>query len=224
MVRKIALEEHFLCPGFEDYWKTTVGNVDPAIYRQVMSSLRDFGEHRLGEMDEAGIERAVLSLAGPGVQIETGTATACRKAKECNDFLAKDLPVLWMPNPVYQNSAYRSGLRKRDENARFRIQASNRPAKLVGAQVIGGIQVFVASRSRSRACNTRVSIGPLIAGGCQLRTFSSNPSRSHPFVRPIASFRPGLHEVLVVARSGSHGWRISATAGLSLTAASTAAL
>jgi peptide/nickel transport system substrate-binding protein len=27
-----------------------------------------------------------------------------------NDFLAKDLPVLWMPNPVYQNSAYRSGL------------------------------------------------------------------------------------------------------------------
>lgn len=27
-----------------------------------------------------------------------------------NDFLAKDLPVLWMPNPVYQVSAYRSGL------------------------------------------------------------------------------------------------------------------
>lgn len=27
-----------------------------------------------------------------------------------NDFLAKDLPVLWMPNPVYQTSAYRSGL------------------------------------------------------------------------------------------------------------------
>ena len=91
MVRKIALEEHFLCPGFEDYWKTTVGNVDPAIYRQVMSSLRDFGEHRLGEMDGAGIERAVLSLAGPGVQIETGTATACRKARECNDFLAKEI-------------------------------------------------------------------------------------------------------------------------------------
>ena len=27
-----------------------------------------------------------------------------------NDFLAKDLPVLWMPNPVYQVSAYKSGL------------------------------------------------------------------------------------------------------------------
>ncbi|WP_327085013.1 peptide ABC transporter substrate-binding protein [Nonomuraea sp. NBC_01738] len=27
-----------------------------------------------------------------------------------NDFLAKDLPVLWMPNPVFQISAYKSGL------------------------------------------------------------------------------------------------------------------
>ena len=31
MVGKIALEEHFLCPGFEDYWKSTVADVDPAI-------------------------------------------------------------------------------------------------------------------------------------------------------------------------------------------------
>ncbi|MFY1670152.1 peptide ABC transporter substrate-binding protein [Plantactinospora sp. WMMB334] len=30
--------------------------------------------------------------------------------KAYNDFLARDLPVLWMPNPVYQISAYRSGL------------------------------------------------------------------------------------------------------------------
>ncbi|WP_067138802.1 peptide ABC transporter substrate-binding protein [Microtetraspora malaysiensis] len=30
--------------------------------------------------------------------------------KAYNDFLAKDLPVLWMPNPVYQISAYRSDL------------------------------------------------------------------------------------------------------------------
>ena len=27
-----------------------------------------------------------------------------------NTFLAEDLPVLWMPNPVYQISAYKSGL------------------------------------------------------------------------------------------------------------------
>ena len=30
--------------------------------------------------------------------------------KAYNDLLAKDLPVLWTPNPVYQISAYRSGL------------------------------------------------------------------------------------------------------------------
>ncbi|WP_422770068.1 peptide ABC transporter substrate-binding protein [Plantactinospora sp. WMMC1484] len=30
--------------------------------------------------------------------------------KAYNDFLARDLPVLWMPNPVFQISAYRSGL------------------------------------------------------------------------------------------------------------------
>ena len=38
MVTKIALEEHFLCPGFEDYWKATVGDVDPAILAQVVGA------------------------------------------------------------------------------------------------------------------------------------------------------------------------------------------
>ncbi len=82
MVKKIALEEHFLCPGFEDYWKTTVGNVDPAIYRHVVARLSEFGELRLEDMDRAGIARAVLSLAGPGVQVERDTKTAIRKAQE----------------------------------------------------------------------------------------------------------------------------------------------
>jgi 2,3-dihydroxybenzoate decarboxylase len=91
MVRKIALEEHFLCPGFEDYWKTTVGDVDPAIYRQVVGRLADFGNLRLEAMDGAGIERSVLSLSGPGVQIERDTATAIRKARDANDFLAREV-------------------------------------------------------------------------------------------------------------------------------------
>ena len=64
---KIALEEHFLCPGFEDYWKPTVGDVDPAFYAQVVARLSDFGDLRFAAMDRAGIARAVLSLAGPGV-------------------------------------------------------------------------------------------------------------------------------------------------------------
>ena len=91
MVKKIALEEHFLCPGFEDYWKTTVEDVDPGIIRGVVGRLNDFGEQRLEAMYRGGIERAVLSLTGPGVQIERDTATAIRKARACNDFLAREV-------------------------------------------------------------------------------------------------------------------------------------
>jgi 2,3-dihydroxybenzoate decarboxylase len=91
MLNKIALEEHFLCPGFEDYWKTTVEDVDPQVYQQVVRRLSDFDELRLAAMDGAGIERAVLSLSGPGVQIERDTATAIRNAKSANDFLGAEI-------------------------------------------------------------------------------------------------------------------------------------
>jgi len=91
MVRKVALEEHFLCPGFEDYWKTTVGDVDPTILARVTGRLTDFGEQRLTSMDGAGIARSVLSIAGPGVQMERDVATAVRKAHEANDFLAREV-------------------------------------------------------------------------------------------------------------------------------------
>ena len=101
MVKKIALEEHFLCPGFEDYWKSTVGDVDPKILAQVVTRLSDFGDLRLGAMDAAGIERAVLGLAGPGVQAERDPATAARNARAANDFLARE---------VQKNPARYSGL------------------------------------------------------------------------------------------------------------------
>ena len=39
MIRKIALEEHFLCPGFEDYWRTTVGNVDPEVAGSLLKTI-----------------------------------------------------------------------------------------------------------------------------------------------------------------------------------------
>ncbi len=91
MVKKIALEEHFLCPGFEEYWKSTVGDVDPKILTQVVSRLSDFGELRLNSMDAAGIERAVLSIAGPGVQAEIDARIATRRARDANDFLAREI-------------------------------------------------------------------------------------------------------------------------------------
>ena len=51
----------------------------------------DFGETRLASMDKAGIARAVLALAGPGVQAERDTATAIRNAQSANDFLAREI-------------------------------------------------------------------------------------------------------------------------------------
>jgi 2,3-dihydroxybenzoate decarboxylase len=91
MMRKIALEEHFLSPGFEDYWLPTMGNVDQKAVSALLARLKDFGDARLEAMDSAGIARSVLSISGPGVQIERDTATARRRAAEANDFLAGEV-------------------------------------------------------------------------------------------------------------------------------------
>jgi len=91
MVKKIALEEHFLDPGMEEYWRPTMVDVAPAKTTQLYGCLTDFGEQRLAMMDKAGIARVVLAIAGPGVQVERDTAKAVRKARESNDFLAKEI-------------------------------------------------------------------------------------------------------------------------------------
>ena len=90
-MKKIALEEHFMAPGLQEYWQSTMGNVDPAMYDRISRRLVDFGELRLSEMDQAGIEIAVLALAGPGVQIEPDPKVALQKAARANDFLANKI-------------------------------------------------------------------------------------------------------------------------------------
>ena len=91
MVRKIALEEHFLSPGLVDYWRPTMTEVAAPVVEQLFKRLTDFGELRLASMDKAGIARAVLSISGPGVQAERDAAMATRKAREANDFLAVEI-------------------------------------------------------------------------------------------------------------------------------------
>ena len=90
-MKKIALEEHFLASGFEEYWAPTAGSIDRTVYHRLLAQLTDFGDLRLDAMDRAGIERSVLSLSGPGVQIERDRAVACRKAREVNDLLAREI-------------------------------------------------------------------------------------------------------------------------------------
>jgi 2,3-dihydroxybenzoate decarboxylase len=91
MVKKIALEEHFLSPGLVDYWRPTMTEVPRERAESFFRNLTDFGELRLQSMDNAGITRAVLSIAGPGVQAERDPATATRRARESNDFLATEI-------------------------------------------------------------------------------------------------------------------------------------
>ena len=60
MVKKIALEEHFLCPGLVDYWWPTMVDVARPKADELYACLTDFGDRRLETMDKAGIARAVL--------------------------------------------------------------------------------------------------------------------------------------------------------------------
>jgi 2,3-dihydroxybenzoate decarboxylase len=91
MVKKIALEEHFLSPGLIDYWRPTMSEVPAAHSEYLFRNLTDFDELRLKAMDDAGIARAVLSIAGPGVQAERDAVIATRRARESNDFLAGEI-------------------------------------------------------------------------------------------------------------------------------------
>jgi 2,3-dihydroxybenzoate decarboxylase len=86
MVKKIALEEHFVDPATEPYWRPTMVDVAPAKTAQLYSALTDFGDQRLKMMEQHGIARAILSIAGPGVQAERDAATAVRAYAACQEF------------------------------------------------------------------------------------------------------------------------------------------
>ena len=91
MVKKIALEEHVLTPGLIDYWPPTMTDVPAPVTADLFKRLCDFGDARLQTMEATGIARAVLSVAGPGVQAERDSGIATRKARESNDFLAAEI-------------------------------------------------------------------------------------------------------------------------------------
>ncbi|MBX3553762.1 MAG: amidohydrolase [Pseudolabrys sp.] len=91
MVRKIALEEHFIDPATFDYWRPTMSEVPAPFVEKLIAALSDFGEQRLKLMDECGLAHCVLAASGPGVQAERDTATAIRNARASNDFLGKEV-------------------------------------------------------------------------------------------------------------------------------------
>lgn len=90
-IGKIALEEHFLIPEFVDYFAETYPNINPEIRKFGTGVLQDLGERRIAVMDQNRIDFVVLSIAGPGVQVEKDAARAERRAKASNDFLAAEI-------------------------------------------------------------------------------------------------------------------------------------
>jgi 2,3-dihydroxybenzoate decarboxylase len=88
---KIALEEHFLLPDFVEYFAETYPNINPEIAKMGLGVLPDLGDRRIAIMDQNRIDYSVLSIAGPGVQVEKDAAVALRRSKSANDFLAKEI-------------------------------------------------------------------------------------------------------------------------------------
>lgn len=98
--RKITLEEHYLDPetttrvlsdSAELARVSAGGGVMPDYYEPIMRRLSEFDRSRIEAMDEHGIERSILSLTAPGIQLLTDPATAVRAAREANDFLAEQI-------------------------------------------------------------------------------------------------------------------------------------
>jgi len=90
-LKKIGLEEHFILPDFLGYLAETKQNIRDELFARAVPALSDFGDRRLSLMDANGVDFVVLSLSGPGVQIEKDTATAVRLARSANDRLAKEV-------------------------------------------------------------------------------------------------------------------------------------
>jgi 2,3-dihydroxybenzoate decarboxylase len=88
-IPKVALEEHFSAPGFAEYSIGFTQLMSPQVRAELSAKLTDFDSRRIEEMDAGNIEYVVLSQTAPGVQAETDTPLAIRRARENNEFLAE---------------------------------------------------------------------------------------------------------------------------------------
>src|SRR5690349_18056918 len=132
MVKKIALEEHFLCPDFIEYWNPTVIDLPAERRDKALTRLTDFGELRLAAMDEAGIARAVIGLAGPGVQAERHSAPAIRRPRAANDFPAPQIEA-----PPHRHSGFAHLAMQDPRAAGTELERCMRGLNFCGAMING---------------------------------------------------------------------------------------
>ena len=86
---KVALEEHYSAPGFDEYSAKYTRALPAEFVAKLDSRLTDFDDQRLAEMDAGNIEYVVLSQTMPGVQAEVDRSIAIRRARENNEFLVE---------------------------------------------------------------------------------------------------------------------------------------
>jgi predicted TIM-barrel fold metal-dependent hydrolase len=97
-LRKIALEEHFGHPSlfmrdsdgrFETRKEAIIGHLGPEYFEVVQNRLLEFDTTRLEAMDEAGVEKVLLSLTTFGIQAITDRGQAQNTARTVNDYVAE---------------------------------------------------------------------------------------------------------------------------------------
>lgn len=86
-MKTIGLEEHFVTPDLIPHLEDTYQNINKNLASRAVPRLQQLGQERIDAMDAAGLDFAVLSIAGPGVQIEPDAGKAIKLAKEANDVL-----------------------------------------------------------------------------------------------------------------------------------------
>src|SRR5688572_10689017 len=91
MLKKIALEEHFITESLARYAAGNRPTKDADVFAELRRRLADFDSLRLEAMDEAGIAYAVLSATVPGVQAEPDPTKALDLARRANDDLATQI-------------------------------------------------------------------------------------------------------------------------------------
>jgi 5-carboxyvanillate decarboxylase len=83
---KRLIAEGFDDPGFVSLWGFYSGSPS-ARATNIIERLQDLGARRLGDMDDAGIDRAIIALTAPGVHV-FAAAEARTLATDANDQLA----------------------------------------------------------------------------------------------------------------------------------------
>lgn len=91
MKGKIALEEHFATEEYLQDVKRYFIHEGADIWERAKSTMCDISGKRLELMDEAGIEKTILSLSSPTIQSILSTEKAIDAAKCINDYTAEQI-------------------------------------------------------------------------------------------------------------------------------------